>query len=98
MQEVQRKLKRSSVLQTVTGIAFAASIIAFFAIDLHVRYDDAIEQGKKAAMNFAEILSEHTALTFENVERTLREAEKIRKAGRPASSRTHRWTRRRWAG
>ncbi len=79
MQEVRRKLKRSAVLQTVTGIAFAVSIVVIFSIDLLFRYDDAIEQGKKTAMNFAEILSEHTALTFENVERTLREAEKIRK-------------------
>src|ERR1700712_3546993 len=79
MWEVRKKLRRSAVLQTVTGIAFAASIIMMFSIDLRFRYDDAIEQGKKTAMNFAEILSEHTALTFESVERTLREAEKIRK-------------------
>jgi PAS domain S-box-containing protein len=79
MQEVRKKLKRSAVWQTVTGIAFAVSIIVMFSIDLRFRYDDAIEQGKKTAMNFAEILSEHTALTFENVERTLNEAEKIRK-------------------
>lgn len=79
MQEVQSKLRRSAVLQTAIGVAVAVSIVALFAIDLRLRHDDAIEQGKKTAMNFAEILSEHTALTFENVERTLREAEKIRK-------------------
>ena len=79
MRRVRKKLKRSAVWQTVTGIAFAVSIIVLFSIDLRFRYDDAIEQGKKTAMNFAEILSEHTALTFENVERTLREAEKVRK-------------------
>ncbi|MDI1263508.1 MAG: PAS-domain containing protein, partial [bacterium] len=62
-----------------TGVAFAVAILMLFATDLWFRYDDAIEQGKKTAMNFAEILSEHTALTFENVERTLREAERIRK-------------------
>ena len=79
MQEVRTKLKRSAVLQTATGVAFAAAIVALFSVDLWFRYGDAIEQGKMTAMNFAEILSEHTALTFENVERTLREAEKIRK-------------------
>jgi len=79
MQEVRKKLKRSAVWQTVTGVAFASAIVLLFSIDLRFRYDDAIEQGKKTAMNFAEILSEHTALTFENVERTLNEAEKIRK-------------------
>ncbi|MGH6709127.1 MAG: bifunctional diguanylate cyclase/phosphodiesterase, partial [Bradyrhizobium sp.] len=79
MQEVRKKLKRSAIWQTVTGIAFAVSIIVIFSIDLRFRYDDAIEQGKKTAMNFAEVLSEHTALTFENVERTLLEAAKIRK-------------------
>jgi len=79
MREVRKKLRRSAVWQTVTGVAFAVSIVVMFSIDLRLRYDDAIEQGKKTAMNFAEILSEHTALTFENVERTLREAEKVRK-------------------
>jgi signal transduction histidine kinase/DNA-binding response OmpR family regulator len=79
MQEVQRKLKRSAVLQMAAGVAFAVAILVLFATDLWFRYDDAIGQGKKTAMNFAEILSEHTALTFENVERTLREAERIRK-------------------
>jgi len=79
MQEVRKKLKRSAVLQATTGIALATLIAALFAIDLRFRYDDAIERGKKTALNFAEILAEHTALTFENVERTLHEAGKIRK-------------------
>ena len=65
MQEVRKKLKRSAVWQTGTGIAIAVAILVLFSIDLRFRYDNAIEQGKKNALNFAEILSEHTALTFE---------------------------------
>jgi hypothetical protein len=79
MREVQRKLKQSAVLQTVVGIAIAASIIVLFSMDLRFRYQSAVRQGEKTALEFAEVLSEHTALTFDSVERTLREAEKIRK-------------------
>ena len=79
MQEVRQKLKRTRFLQTATGVFFTALIVVLFSIDLHFRYQSAIAQGKKTALNFAEILSEHTALTFESVERTLREAEKVRK-------------------
>jgi len=89
MQEVRRKLKRSAFSQAVLGVSFAASIVLLFSIDLGLRYEDAIAQGKKTALNFAEILSEHTALTFDGVERTLREAEKIRQdslAGKYATS------------
>ena len=79
MQEVRRKLKPSAILQAGTGFFFAAAIILLFLVDLQFRYQDAITQGKRTALNFAEVLSEHTALTFENVERTLRETEKVRK-------------------
>jgi signal transduction histidine kinase/DNA-binding response OmpR family regulator len=89
MQEARQKLERSAFLQAALGVSFAASIVFLFSIDLRLRYEDAISQGKKTALNFAEILSEHTALTFEGVERTLLEAEKIRQdslAGRYATS------------
>ena len=46
---------------------------------MRFRYQNAVSQGEKTALEFAEILSEYTALTFDSVARTLNEAEKIRK-------------------
>ena len=59
MQEVRRKLKPSAILQAGTGFFFAAAIILLFLVDLQFRYQDAITQGKRTALNFAEVLSEH---------------------------------------
>jgi PAS domain S-box-containing protein len=70
---------QSQTLQGFLGILLVVLIVVLFSVDLHQRYIAAIDQGKKSAQNFAEILSEHTALTFENVEHMLREAAKIRK-------------------
>jgi PAS domain S-box-containing protein len=80
MQRLKRRWQ-SQVFQqeAMLGIGLVALIVALFLVDLRQRYVAAIDQGKKSAQNFAEILSEHTALTFENVERMLREAAKIRK-------------------
>src|ERR1700692_402659 len=90
MGQVRWKLAKSPAFsQAAFGVFFAGSIALLFLVDLHVRYRDAIAEGKKTARNFAEILAEHTALTFEGVERTLREAEKIRQdslAGKYATS------------
>jgi diguanylate cyclase (GGDEF)-like protein len=90
MQEAEQKLVRSPAFsQAVLGVFFAASIALLFLVDLQFRFDDAIAQGKKTALNFAKILAEHTALTFDGVERTLREAAKIRQdslEGKYASS------------
>jgi len=61
------------------GFLLSALISIWFAWELRTRYDAAIEDGKTKALNFAEVLSEHAALTFDIVERTLREAEKIRR-------------------
>lgn len=70
---------RSQTLQGLLGIVLVALIAILFSVDLYQRYIAAIDQGKKSAQNLAEVLSEHTALTFENVELMLREAAKIRK-------------------
>ncbi|MEH2481718.1 diguanylate cyclase (GGDEF)-like protein [Nitrobacteraceae bacterium AZCC 2146] len=60
------------------GVFFAASIIVVFLVDLQARHRAALSEAKKAALNIAEILAEHTALTFEGIDRTLLEAERIR--------------------
>ncbi len=79
MQGLKRRWQSQPFLPGLLGTGLVALIVVLFSIDLHQRYIAAIDQGKKSAQNFAEILSEHTALTFENVERMLREAAKIRK-------------------
>ena len=78
MYKVREKLKRTARLQAAAGITIAVSIVLLFSIDLRFRHQAVIERGLKTAQDFAEILSEHTALTFESIERTLREAERIR--------------------
>ncbi|MGQ0683337.1 ATP-binding protein [Bradyrhizobium sp.] len=78
MHRLNRRWKRQAFWQAMTGALLAGSILFLFLFDLRLRYDATIEQGKRSAENFAEVLSEHTALTFENVERTLREVAKIR--------------------
>lgn len=79
MQRLKRRWRSQVVSEAMLGIGLVALIVVLFSVDLHQRYIAAIDQGKKSARNLAEILSEHTALTFENVERMLREAAKIRK-------------------
>ena len=60
------------------GALFSVAIIVLFLVDLHGRYWDRIAAAKTDAQSFAKILAEHTVLTFEDVDRTLLEAEAIR--------------------
>ncbi|MDB5515095.1 MAG: hypothetical protein JWQ17_1853, partial [Tardiphaga sp.] len=60
------------------GVFFAALIIVVFLVDLQARYRAVLSEAKREALNIAEILAEHTALTFEGIDRTLLEAERIR--------------------
>ncbi|MDR6660614.1 diguanylate cyclase (GGDEF)-like protein/PAS domain S-box-containing protein [Tardiphaga robiniae] len=62
----------------VLGVFFATSIIVVFLVNLQARHHAALSEARKAALNIAEILAEHTALTFEGIDRTLLEAERIR--------------------
>jgi diguanylate cyclase (GGDEF)-like protein len=57
----------------------SAAILVLFLSDLGHRYRDAIAAAKTNAQSFATILAEHTALTFEDVDQVLLEAEAIRK-------------------
>ena len=59
------------------GVLSAATIILFLT-DLQTRYWDRIAVAKTDTQSFAKILAEHTALTFEDVNRVLLEAEAIR--------------------
>src|SRR6201987_4628992 len=72
---------------------FAAAIIlargTMLIIDLNARYHAAINAAEQSARSFAAVLAEHTARTFEAVDRTLGQAELIRhqvEAGRYATT------------
>jgi diguanylate cyclase (GGDEF)-like protein/PAS domain S-box-containing protein len=74
-------------------VGFAALIIlgrvVFLASDLAARHDAMIAAAEQSARSFAEVLAEHTARTFEAVDRTLRQAELIHRdaaAGRYATA------------
>jgi hypothetical protein len=60
------------------GALFIVAVIGGFLIDLKVRYDAAIERAEATTENFSKVLAEHTARTFEGVERVMREAGLIR--------------------
>src|SRR5262249_41095269 len=64
-------------------VAFAAAIIlargTMLIADLNGRYHAAISAAEQSARSFAEVLAEHTARTFEAVDRTLGQAELIRR-------------------
>jgi hypothetical protein len=62
----------------LAGFLIGVMIAALFLIDIQIRYSSAIEAAEKDTLNDAEILAEHTALTFGTIDRTLHEAEVIR--------------------
>ena len=53
------------------GLLFSLAIVLLFGVDLQTRYWDRIAAVKKDAQSFANILAEHTALTFEDIDRAL---------------------------
>src|SRR6478736_8361088 len=60
------------------GAVLCFATVALFLTDLQVRYRDRIAAAKTDAQSFANILAEHTALTFEEVDRVLLEAQSVR--------------------
>jgi diguanylate cyclase (GGDEF)-like protein len=60
------------------GIFFAVAILGLFLADLNARYRADINLAEHSARDYADILAEHTALTFEAVDRALRQAQLIR--------------------
>lgn len=63
---------------TILGILFSLVVIALFLVDLAVRYREAVASAKTDALNLSAILAEHAALTFEDIDRVLLEAQAIR--------------------
>ena len=64
------------------GVFFAVAILVVFLADLRARYRAEINLAAHSARDHAEILAEYTALTFEAVDRALRQAQLIRAMGR----------------
>jgi diguanylate cyclase (GGDEF)-like protein/PAS domain S-box-containing protein len=60
------------------GIFFAVAIALLFLADLRARYRAEIDQARHSAQNYAEVLAQHTALTFEAIDRSLHQAQLIR--------------------
>jgi hypothetical protein len=80
MQGFFRRLARSPAAPIAAlGVLLSVTTIVLFVTDLETRYRDRIETTKKDAQSFAKILAEHAALTLEDVDRALLEAEAIRK-------------------
>jgi len=64
------------------GVLLCAAIILLFLVDLQTRYWSKIADAKTNAQSFAKILAEHTALTFDEIDRSLAEAAVIRQQSR----------------
>lgn len=71
--------RRPSRALALCVFGFVLLVVVVFLVDLHARYRVAIADAEQAASNYAEVLSEHTARSFETLDRTLSEAEIIRK-------------------
>jgi hypothetical protein len=61
------------------GVLLSFATIVLFLTDLQTRYWERIAAAKTDARSFARILAEHAALTFDDIDRVLLEAEAIRK-------------------
>ena len=57
--------------------AIIVALTSMFAFELRSRYIVAISDAEKVSQSFADVLAEHTARTFEAIERTMRVAESI---------------------
>ncbi len=79
MREMYRRLAQSPGSSlTALGVLLSLAAVVLFVVGVHARYGDRIAAAKSNALSFANILAEHTVLTFEDVDRSLRRAEAIR--------------------
>src|SRR4051794_2572429 len=62
----------------LAGLLFGFIVLGVFLVDARQRHGEAIETAKKDTLNYAEILAEHTRLTFNSFDNALREAASIR--------------------
>jgi diguanylate cyclase (GGDEF)-like protein len=75
-----RRLARSPGSSvTILGVVFSLVVVVLFIVDLGIRYREAVASAKTDALNLSAILAEHAAVTFEDIDRVLLEAQAIRK-------------------
>ena len=80
MQRFYQKFTRSPGSSIAAlGALLSLATVSVFLVDLQARYWDRIATAKTDAQSFAKVLAEHTALTFDEVDKTLLEAEAIRR-------------------
>jgi hypothetical protein len=75
----RNRLQYQAYALAAFGGALIVTIVALYAIQLGVRIDDAVSGAKQSAQNLAGVLAEHTARTFEALDRTLQQALVIRR-------------------
>jgi diguanylate cyclase (GGDEF)-like protein len=61
------------------GLLVTTTIVGLFGLDLYRSYQAEIDEAKRYAQGYAQVLAEHTARSFEAIDRTLQEAEAIRR-------------------
>ena len=84
----RRISERQAYALAAFGGVLVLAIAVLYVLQLNTRIDAAVSGAKLSAQNLAEVLAEHTARTFEALDRTLHEAEIIRRddeAGRYAN-------------
>ena len=62
----------------LASTSIIAGLLSLFALELRSEYTATISNAERASQSFADVLAEHTARTFEAVERALHVAETIR--------------------
>ncbi len=67
-------LRRSSRFHAILSGVLVLAVIAVAIGDLRARYFSAIANAERSSRNFAEVLAEHTARSFEAADRTIRAA------------------------
>ena len=81
MREIYRRLVQTPGSSlTALGILLSVAMVVLFVVGLQSRYADRVAAAKSDALSFANILAEHTALTFEDIDRALGRAQEIRRA------------------
>ena len=74
----RRLANRPTLILWVGCIAIVIGITAIFVVEIRSLYLLTIEDAERTSQSFADVLAEHTARTFEAIERTLQAAATIR--------------------
>ncbi len=74
----RRRANRPTLMLWVGCVAIVMGITAIFVVEIRSRFLSTIEDAERTSQSFADVLAEHTARTFEAIERTLQAAATIR--------------------